>query len=312
MTDSKNFRFGVQIFKAASATEWKEKAGKIEDLGYSTFLMPDHFGDLLAPISGLMAAACSTSKLRIGTLVLDNDYRHPVVLAKEAATLDLLSDGRLEFGLGAGWMATDYNESGIPYDPVGTRIDRFEEGLAVIKGLFADGPFSFSGKHYKVTGLEGTPKPVQKPHPPIIIGGGGKRILSIAAREADIINVNFSMTAGAIVAEATATGSAEATAEKIQWLRSAAGDRIKDIELSTTVFAAVVTDHREQAATQVAARFMSTPEMVLGSPHVLIGSIDSITEDIERRREKYGFSYITFPADAFEALAPVVSRLNGK
>src|SRR5277367_6189137 len=130
----------------------------------------------------MMSAADATSTLRVGSLVLDNDYRHAVVLAKEAATIDMLSEGRLEFGFGAGWMATDYQQSGIPYDPVGVRIDRFVEGLTIIKGLFADGPVSFSGKHYQISGLEGTPKPVQKPHPPIIIGGGGKRILSIAAR----------------------------------------------------------------------------------------------------------------------------------
>ena len=311
MANPGKFRFGAQVFKAGSANEWKEKARKIQDLGYSTLLIPDHFNDLLAPISAMMCAADAAPTLRIGSLVYDNDYRHPVVLAKEAATLDLLSDGRLEFGLGAGWMAIDYQQSGIPYDGVGTRIDRFEEGLAIIKGLFAGGPFSFSGKHYEVTELEGTPKPVQKPHPPILIGGGGKRILSIAAREADIINVNFSMKAGAIVPEATATGSAEATKEKIAWLRQAAGSRINDIELSVTVFATVVTDDRERAAAQVSPMFGIPVEMVLESPHVLIGTVDSIVDDLQRRREEYGFSYVIFSGDVFESVAPVVSKLSG-
>ncbi|HEY6328622.1 MAG TPA: LLM class F420-dependent oxidoreductase [Blastocatellia bacterium] len=316
MTNPKPFRFGAQSFNAKSAKEWKDNARKIEALGYSTMLIPDHFSDLLAPISAIMAAADATSTLRIGTLVLDNDYRHPVVLAKEAATIDLLSDGRLELGLGAGWMLTDYDQSGIPYDPVGTRIDRFEEGLAIIKRLFGDGPVSFSGKHYKISSLEGTPKPVQKPHPPILIGGGGKRILSIAAREADIVNVNFSMTAGAIVPEATATGSAEATAEKIKWLRSKAGDLLDQKELSVTVFATVITDNRQVAAEQIAPRFGAPPEMLLSSPHVLIGTVDSIVEELQRRREIYGFSYVIFSGgvsgDVFDSIAPVVSRLNGK
>jgi len=312
MPSSNKFRFGAQIYKAATARQWTETARKVEDLGYSSFLVPDHFSEMVAPIPGMMSAASATSKLRVGSLVIDNDYRHPVVLAKEAATLDLLSDGRLELGLGAGWMISDYEQAGMPYDPVGIRISRFEEGLKIIKGLFEDGPFSFSGKYYNIANLEGTPKPVQKPHPPIIIGGGGKRILSIAAREADIINVNFSMTAGAIMAEATATGSAEATAQKIEWVKSAAGDRLRDIELSVTVFAAAVTEHREQAAAQIAAGFKASPEMVLNSPHVLIGTIESITEEVERRREQYGFCYVIFGGDTWEALAPVVNRLAGK
>jgi probable F420-dependent oxidoreductase len=312
MTDPRPFRFGAQSFTASSAKEWKDRACKIEDLGFSTMLIPDHFSDLLAPISAMTAAADVTSTLRIGTLVLDNDYRHPVVLAKEAATVDLLSDGRLELGLGAGWMIADYDQAGIPYDPVGVRIDRFEEGLAIIKALMADGPVSFSGRHYKVSSLEGAPKPVQTPHPPILIGGGGKRILSIAAREADIINVNFSMTAGAIVPEATATGSAEATAEKIKLLRSLLGDQLHQKELSVTVFATVITDNRQMAAEQVAPRFGASPEMVLNSPHVLIGTVDSIVEELQRRREVYGFSYVIFSGDVFESVAPVVSRLNGK
>src|SRR5260370_721395 len=180
MTEKRRFRFGAQLTRAATAPEWGQTARKVEDLGYSALLMPDHFEDQLAPMPALMAAANATSKLRVGTLVLDNDYRHPVVLAKEAATLDLLCEGRLELGLGAGWMATDYERSGIPCDSVGVRIDRMEEALAILKGLFADGPFSFSGKHYRIRELEGQPKPIQKPHPPFIIGGGGRRILRLS------------------------------------------------------------------------------------------------------------------------------------
>jgi probable F420-dependent oxidoreductase len=158
--------------------------------------MPDHFSDTLGPLAALTAAALAASALHIGTLVLDNDFRHPVQLAKELATLDLISSGRLELGIGAGWMLTDYNESGIPYDSLQVRIDRFEEALAILKRLFHDGPYSFSGKHYKVTELNGTPKPLQKPHPPIMISPGQKRMLAIAAQEADIVNVSFTMQRG--------------------------------------------------------------------------------------------------------------------
>ena len=175
MAHPRKFRFAAQLSKApeGTATSWAEQARKVEDLGYSTLLVPDHFGDQLAPVPALMAAADATTSLRIGTLVFDNDYRHPFVLAKEAATLDLLSGGRLELGLGAGWMRTDYDESGIAYDRPGLRVDRFAEGVAVVAGLLqADGPFSFSGTHYTVTEHTLTPRPVQRPRPPLILGGG--------------------------------------------------------------------------------------------------------------------------------------------
>src|SRR3984957_7567403 len=170
MTHPRTFRFAAQLSKAPehSATSWADQARKAEDLGYSTLLVPDHFGAQLAPVPAPMAAAHATSELRVGTLVFDNDYRHPVVLAKEAATLDLLSGGRLELGLGAGWMNTDYEQSGIPQDPAGVGGDRRAGAVTVVKGLFADEPFSFSGRHYTIAGLNGRPKPVQRPHPRLL------------------------------------------------------------------------------------------------------------------------------------------------
>ena len=176
----RGFRFGVQASRAASAREWADLARRAEANGYDVLTMPDHFTDQLAPVPALMAAADATTDLRVGALVFDNDYKHPVVLAKELATIDLLSDGRLEIGLGAGWMISDYEEAGIPYDSPKVRIDRFVEGLRVIKGTMAEGRFSFAGEHYTVTDYDGQPKPVQRPCPPVLIGGGGKRVLSIA------------------------------------------------------------------------------------------------------------------------------------
>src|SRR5438128_9071598 len=169
---AKPFRFGVQEHSAPSGKAWRDRARLVEALGYQALFLPDHFGEQLAPIVALLSAADATSTLRVGSLVFDNDYRHPVVLAKEVATLDLLSDGRFDFGLGAGWLKSDYDQSGIPYDTPGVRIERMEEGLAIIKGLLAGGPFSFAGKHYRITSAESYPAPVQKPHPPIVIGGG--------------------------------------------------------------------------------------------------------------------------------------------
>ena len=273
--------------------------------------MPDHFDQTLGPLVSLTAAALAAPGLRIGTLVLDNDFRHPVELAKELATLDLMTEGRLELGLGAGWMLSDYEQSGIPYDPPQTRIDRFQEALSILKGLFGAGPYSFAGKHYTITNLEGQPKPVQKPHPPIMIGTGGKRMLSIAAREASIINITFSMRRGVWDPAASATGTAEATAKKIRWLREFAGERFDEIELSAPVFVAKVTEQQRDAAERIAPRYGLTADQVLRSPHFLIGSIGWIVEELQRRREEYGFSYLIFGGETHEALGPVVARLVG-
>jgi len=162
--------------RADSHAQYRDGARQWEDLGYSTLFVPDHFVDHpLAPIPAMAMVAEATERLRIGSLVLGNDYKHPVVLAREAATLDLLSDGRLELGVGAGWMTADYEKAGMPLDPPGVRVDRLAESLTVLKGLFADQPFSFDGKHYQITDLDGSPKPVQRPGPPIIVGGGGER-----------------------------------------------------------------------------------------------------------------------------------------
>jgi len=311
MPANRRFRFGVQVSKATDGADWAGLARRIEDLGYSSLLMPDHFHDQFGPLVALTAAALAAPRLRIGALVLDNDYRHPVTLAKEAATLDLLSGGRLELGLGAGWARFDYQWSGIPYDAPAVRIDRLEEALIILKGLFADGPLSFSGTHYTVTNLEGHPKPVQRPHPPLIIGAGRKRMLAIAAREADIINVSFSMQSGEWDHAASATGTADATAEKIAWLRGAAGRRLDQIELSVPVFGAEVTDQRHEAAERIGTRYGLDAESVLGSPHFLVGTVNGIAEELQRRRELYGFSYIVFSRGTQESLAPVVARLTG-
>ena len=305
------FRFGIQTSFAESAESWSAKAKKIEDLGYSALFIPDHFNEQFAPVPALMAAANATSTLRLGTMVLDNDYRHPLVLAKEIATLDILSSGRVELGLGAGWMRSDYEQSGIPYDRPGVRIRRFEEGLQVIKGMFADGPFSFSGEFYNITEHDALPKPVQKPHPPILVGGGGRRVLSIAAREADIVGVNFSLAEGEVNPVVAATGTAEATREKVAWIREAAGERLGAIEMNVTVFVCMVTDERETMAERVAGGFGLGPDEVKATPHVLLGTVDQIAEDLEQRREEFGFSYVVLSGDVFEAMAPVVKRLAG-
>jgi probable F420-dependent oxidoreductase len=305
------FRFAVEEHRAASAQEWREKVHLVESLGYSTLFLPDHFGDQLSPIAGLMAAADATSTLRIGSLVFDNDYRHPVVLAKEAATLDLLSGGRLEFGLGAGWMASDYEQTGIPLDSPGTRIERMAEALEIIKRFFVGGEVSFEGKHYNVHGVEAFPPPVQRPHPPIVLGGGGRRMLSLAAREADIVSINYKLTEGRINRNLVRTGMPGATDEKLAWIKEAAGERFAEIELCATVFTFSVTDDRDGVAAAFAAGVGSEAKEILESPHFLIGSIDQMVEDLQARRERFGISYVVLPDSATESLAPLVERLTG-
>jgi len=305
------FRFSVTERRASSAKEWRERARLVESIGYSTLNMPDHFGDQLAPIAALMSAADATTRLRVCSLVFDNDYRHPVVLAKEAATLDLLSEGRLDFGLGAGWMTTDYEQSGIPLDPPGVRIDRMAEALTIIKSFFAGGTVLFTGKHYKVEDLEAFPRVVQKPHPPIVLGGGGRRMLQLAAREADIVSVNYNLSEGRINRKLVQTGLAEATKEKLLWIKEAAGDRFSEIELAVSIFVANVTDDRDAVAEVMAPGIGCEPRDVLEIPHFLIGTVEQIVEDLKARRERFGISYLAIPGEAAEAMAPVVERLTG-
>ncbi len=286
-------------------------ARTVESLGYSTLTMPDHFTDQFAPVPALMAAADATDTLRIGALVWDNDYRHPVVLAKELATLDVLSAGRLEIGIGAGWLATDYAQSGIVYDSSKVRVDRFEEGLAVLGKALSGETFSFAGKYYAITEYAGTPRPVQSPHPPILIGAGGKRMLSIAARAADIIGINGTLTAGVVGPEAIATMTAAAVDEKVAILRAAAGARLAEIEHNVRVFMVRVTDERQAVMEQIAGFLQVDASLVEESPFALIGTPRQLIDDLLRRRERWGISYVIVGADDVESFAPVVAELAG-
>ncbi|MFM1791570.1 MAG: hypothetical protein RLZZ526_1897 [Actinomycetota bacterium] len=308
----RGFRFGVQASRAATAREWADIARRAEANGYDVLTMPDHFTDQLAPVPALMAAADATTDLRIGALVFDNDYKHPVVLAKELATIDLLSEGRLEIGLGAGWMISDYEEAGIPYDSPKVRIDRFVEGLRIIKGTMGEGPFSFAGDHYTVTNYNGLPKPVQQPCPPVLIGGGGKRVLSIAAREADIVGINGTLDAGVIGPEAVSTMTAAAVDEKVAIVAEAGAHRLADIEMNIRTFFVKVTDDRAGMINAVAGMFKIPAELIEDSPFGLIGSVDSIIESIHAARERWGFSYFIVGGENIEEIAPVVAALKGK
>jgi probable F420-dependent oxidoreductase len=307
------FRFGVLIHTAGSQQQWIDKAQRIEGLGYSTFLVPDHLDQPVAPLPALAAAAAPTTSLRLGTFVLANDFRHPVTLARDVATLDALSDGRVELGLGAGFRKPEYEQAGIPYDSAAVRLHRLEEALQVLSGLFADGAFSFAGEFYTVNGLDGQPKPVQRPRPPILLGGGGRRVLSLAAREADIVSLIPSSRPEGIRTQSAdwTTATEAATRQKLEWIRSAAGDRFAQLELNAMVYAVNVTDDRRPAVAQAADRFGLSAEEVLASPHALIGTADQIADDLRQRREDFGITYIAVPEYFADAFAPVVTLLAG-
>jgi probable F420-dependent oxidoreductase len=311
MSHPQPFRFGIQAASASSGREWRELARKVEHLGYSTLFAPDHYTDSpLAPMVSISFAAEATTTLRVGHLVLGNDYKHPAVVAKEAATLDLLSDGRLELGLGAGWLTADYEKLGITYDPPGTRIDRLEEAITVVKGCFADGPFDFDGEHYRITGYDAAPMPVQRPHPPLLIGGGGPRVLRLAAREADIVGINPNMRAGAYSPDAATDSLDDMTRRKLGWIREGAGDRFDDLEIQIRGYAAISDDPRGVAET-IGGALGLQPEEGLASAMFCVGSVDEVCDMLVQRRETWGVSYNVFGEADVDAFAPVVARLAG-
>jgi probable F420-dependent oxidoreductase len=271
---------------------------------------------MLEATAAMMAAAAATDRLRVLSLVLANDYRHPALLHKVAATIDLLSDGRLELGLGTGWLASDYRASGIPLDAPGVRIDRLAETLKILKGLFTPRPFSFEGVHYTVHNLDGLPKPIQQPHPPILVGGGGRRILRLAAREADVVGVHCNLRRGEIGKDAAADFGAQRVAEKVQWVReeveaTARGHNPPVLQFS--IYLCRVNDASRTGSEAVSsfARWLGADPLLLSeSPAVLVGSVEQCVEKLREARERYGFSYFNLGGDV-QAVAPIVARLAG-
>ena len=305
------FRFGVQYSGAATGTAYRETVRKIEDLGYSTVFCPDHFEDQWSPTIATAIAAEATTTLKVGTLVYDVDYRHPLVLAKEIATLDLATEGRVEFGIGAGWMQTDYDMAGITYDRPGVRIDRMLEAVEIVKGLWGDTPVTHEGAHYNIAAALGSPVPHTPGGPPVIIGGGGKRVLTAAARHADIVGLNASLHAGSVGTEAVLSALGERFAERRLWVEEAAGDRYDELELQLNTFMVIVSDDADGLFDQMAPDFGLTPEQAKTIPMVLAGTVDSICEQLHHHREVYGTSYIVIHDGEIDAMAPVVERLAG-
>jgi probable F420-dependent oxidoreductase len=312
MSKAHPLRFGVAAESAPSAELWANLVQKAEDLGYATFLLADHFVNEFPPIVALMAAADATKRLRVGSFVFDNDFRHPVLLAKEVATLDLLSGGRFELGIGAGWHRREYEQVGLPFDSAGIRISRLEEAVHIIKAFFTQETVTFAGKYYTVTDVKAFPKPLQRPHPPLFMGGGGKRFLSLAGREADIIGLHLKVNDDGTVEPSERSG--EALAQKIAWVRQAAGERFEAIELNLLIGIIIITQDQRQAAEELIRPHGKpgvTAEQLLASPYLLIGSVEQIVERIQKLHEQFGISYFVIDSEQMEVFAPVVARLSG-
>jgi probable F420-dependent oxidoreductase len=313
------FRFGVVGESMLTARDLTNGARQAEDLGYSTLLLRDHFieepfGHQLAPLIALTAAASVTTTLRVGTQVLANDYRHPVMLAKEAATLDVLSGGRLELGLGAGWLRDEYQAAGMSFEPAGVRVRRLEESIRLLKEVFGPAPTTYAGEYYMTTKLDAFPMPVQRPHPPLMIGAGSKRMLRLAGREADIVGILPRALPDGTISSDMEERRPAATAQKIAWIREGAGDRFDQVQLSMLI-SPLVSDSTNEAATRFAdARGWGAlaAEEVLDMPSAFVGPVERIVDLMHQRRDEYGFSYYVVSDQAIDAFAPVVAHLSGR
>ncbi len=324
MSRTHPFRFGLQAYQATSAQQWRSLVREAEQLGYSAFHLADHYfgpGPLeaqtrhpvqdLAAIPAMAVAAAATDTIRIGCRVLCIDYHLPAVLAKELATLDFLSDGRLEMGLGAGWIEAEYRAMGVRWDRPGIRLQRLEEVIDLIEAHFGGEQIAMDGTHVQVSGYRGVPPPVQTPRPPFMIGGGSERILRLAGKRADIVSLNFDNRSGRIGSDGIGSSTADATDQKTCWVREGAGARFERLELEIAAYFTMVGVDPPTACAQLSAGLGVPPEALDDHPHVLAGSVDEICDRLEARRARYGISYITVGARALQDFAPVVSRLAG-
>lgn len=310
------FRFGVIAEEIGTRAELLGLARRAEATGCHTLLIRDHvepdfFGVQLAPFTALATVAAATRTLRVGTLVIGNDYRHPAVLAKEAATLDVLSGGRLELGIGAGWLRREYEAMGMPYDANGTRVSRLEESLRVLSGLFAGGPFTFDGEHYRIAGHGLFPVPVQRPRPPILVGCGHPRMLRIAGRHADIVGLLTTSVASGTVEDDPVARRDEHVARQIGWVREGAGDRFDDIELSSVLTLTITGDREGEIDRLIEARRWSgvTRADIDRMPAIAIGTAEQVAAQMVRTREALGLSYTVVSSADLGAFTPVMALL---
>jgi probable F420-dependent oxidoreductase len=319
MPTPKPFQFLADAREIVSGPELARRAREAESIGYHELVVPDHLIPQLGPLAACAWIAAATTRLRVGSFVHNNDLRHPVLLAQELASIDVLSEGRLDVAIGAGWNKPEYDAIGLAFDPTPVRQARLIEAIAVLKGAFADTPedgFSFSGESYRITALDGQPKPVQRPHPPFLIGGGGRRTIELAAREANIVGLAPRILPG--IKSDPRSVTMAGTREKIDWVRAAAPDRFDDLVFNVypTRTGISVTDDALAEAREVVARVEQrtgvaiTPEELLESPHMFIGTIDALEQKLVRVREELGIS--SFMVGTMGELDPLVERLAGR
>lgn len=321
----RKFRFaaaGEGNSEEGGARKFVKLAQQAEEYGFDTFLIPDQLGNQVGPIAALGALTQATEKIRLGTAMLANGFRHPAVLAKDAATIDVLSRGRLELGLGAGLAKDEFDKGGIAYDAPGVRLEKLDETLTILDVLLRGQECNFEGKHFTVTGLKGSPRPRQGPRPPIAVGAGGPKMLALAAKHADIISVAAPTDSEGKVLLSGVT--MEKTIERVNLIREAAGDRFDDIELSWTITMIVVTDDRDQVAEMalnalatgfppnISADVTLTKEDILGSPYIAIGSFEEIADQIRKVRAETSMSYVGVFPTQMDAFAPIIPLLRGE
>jgi probable F420-dependent oxidoreductase len=298
----RRFRFGV-LGKGATPGAWLALARKAEDLGFDVLSVPDHFTQQVSPLPALASAAAVTTRLRLATIVLATSLRHPAALAKEAATVDALSNGRLELGLGTGWMRSDFQMPGVPQGSAAERLARLAETITICKTFFSQASVTFRGRYFTIDQLDSSPAAIQQPHPPILIGGRRRRALTLAAREADIVSISR-------VPPGPGDPPAASFAENMEWIRAAAGQRYSAIEIHVNAHAEVA-DNLETAMTTMARRLQIAPEATLQAPGILVGSPGAIVDQIWAWRERFDVSYFTFDESVIDAIAPVVSKAAG-
>jgi probable F420-dependent oxidoreductase len=302
------FRFAVHSTVAATMTAWRDHARSAEAMGYSALYVTDHFDSQFGPLVAMAVAAEATSTLHVGSLVLNNDLRNPVVLAKEIASLGLAAEGRVEVGMGAGWLRSDYVETGTRYDSARQRVERLDESLTILKSLWHHGEANFEGRHYEVHGARCEPRPSTAPL--IIVGGGSTRILTVAAQQADVIGINTSLASGERGGDIAGQASLDHYDRCIATVRNAAGERFSSLELQVAPVAVMVVSTRRMAVRS--ATMLGFPgEESLTSPILLVGTEDELCEQLLERRERWGFTNIVVPGESMESFAPVVSRLAG-
>ena len=310
MPHARRFRFGAEMMAPFEGMSWADSARKVESLGYSTLFVPDHFHEGFGPITAMATAAMATTTLKVCPLVLDCDFRQPAVLARELASIDVLSEGRLEVGLRAGYNPLDYSRSGITMDEPRVRVDRLIEHTTVLKLLFGDEPVNYVGEHYRIVGLNGTPKPHRPGGPPILVAGGAKRVLRFAAQTADIVGVNVTIS-GSPDTSSARDALPNSIDEKLGWMRDAAGGRLDELELNAWVSVAHITTDIHEYAQRLTDRFQAPIDEILESPMVLVGSESEVIDRLHQRRDRWGYSYFVIQGPKVDAFASVVARATG-